>query len=426
MSGRIRTTKQLARRINKEYYQKLASIPRWRRLLSLILTVLGLSWIAYHAFARDSSIYSSGALTKAHASFGGQCGACHQGGGIAKTIADTQCLSCHDGPVHSVRQVSTPACAECHVEHQGHDALMVASDKVCVNCHASLKTKTGVPTVAAAIHSFGDGHPEFTLPKRDPGHIKYNHKVHLQKNLRGLSGFVTLQCGDCHRPTGIGAAANAAENVSSPRPSRAYMAPITYEGQCASCHPLEFDPRLTEVAPHKDPPVVHDFLVAKFGEYIQLHPELLPESAGAQRIIRQKIDPLAGSAREWVLLRVADSERLLWTKTCVQCHQMTAGAQGSLPRVEPSNVTARWLKQGNFDHFAHGAVDCGRCHTASVSETASDVLIPGSAVCKECHGAAPMGAALGTAGTAGTKCTECHQYHDWTKEKDVRHSKVGT
>lgn len=423
MSGRIRTTKQLARRINKEYYQKLASIPRWRRLLSLILTVLGLSWIAWYAFARDASIYSAGKLTKAHASFEGKCSACHQGSGIAKTVADTQCLGCHDGPVHSVRQVSTPACAECHIEHQGPDALMVASDKICVNCHASLRVKSGAPTIAASIHSFGDGHPEFTLPKKDPGHIKYNHKVHLQKDLRGLSGLVTLQCGDCHRPTGIGVAADSAANVSSPRPSRAYMAPITYEGQCASCHPLEFDPRMTEVAPHKDPQVVHDFLIAKFGAYIQLHPELLPESAGAQRIIRQKIDPLAGSAREWVLLRVADSERLLWTKTCVQCHQMTPFAQGALPRLEPSNLSTRWLKQGNFDHFAHGAVDCERCHPAApASETASDILIPGDAVCKECH----VASFIGTVAKAGTQCTECHQYHDWTKEKDVRHSKVGT
>lgn len=314
---------------------------------------------------------------------------------------------------------------------------MVASDRTCVSCHSSLHTKGGAPTVAAAIHSFSDGHPEFAIPAQDPGHIKFNHKAHLKKDLRGLSGLVTLQCGDCHRPTGIGVAADPAGSVSSPRPSRAYMAPITYEGQCASCHPLEFDPRMTEVAPHKDPQVVHDFLVAKFGAYISVHPELLPESAGAQRIVRQKIDPLAGSAREWVLLRVADSERLLWTKTCVQCHHMTGGAQGALPRVEPSNLATRWLKHGNFDHFAHAAVDCENCHTSAAgSERASDVMIPGKAVCGACHAASLIGKGIGKgtgtgigaigAASAGTQCTECHQYHDWTKEKDVRHNKVGT
>jgi len=418
MSSRIRTTKQLARRINKEYFKKLAFIPRWRRLLSLIVTVLGLGWLVWYAFARDASIYSAGPLTKAHASLGSQCGSCHnQEKGIARMVADTQCLACHDGPVHSARQVSTPACAECHVEHQGLETLMVSGDRMCTSCHSDLHTTGGAPKVAAAIHSWSNGHPEFDLPKQDPGQIKFNHKVHLKKDLRGLSGLVQLRCRDCHRPAGIGAPADPSGSVSGPRPSRAYMAPITYAGQCASCHPLEFDPRMTEVAPHKDPQVVHEFLVAKFSAYIQAHPELLPESARAQRIVRQTQDPLAGSAREWVLLRVADSERLLWTKTCLQCHRLTP--DGALPRVAPANLNARWLKHGNFDHSAHASVDCERCHTAAAgSERTSDVLIPGAAVCRECH-------ASGRAASAGTECTECHEYHDWTKEKDVRHSKVG-
>jgi hypothetical protein len=323
--------------------------------------------------------------------------------------------------VHSVRQVSTPACAECHVEHQGREALMVSSGKMCTSCHSNLHTRGGAPNVAAAIRSFSDGHPEFHSLK-DPGEIKFNHRVHLKKDLRGLAGLVQLQCGDCHRPAGIGAPADPAGSVSSPRPSRAYMAPITYAGQCASCHPLEFDPRMTEVAPHKDPQAVHEFLVAKFSVYIQAHPELLPEAASAQRIVRRSPDPLAGSAREWVLLRVADSERLLWTKTCVQCHRLTPGAgEGALPRVAPANLNARWLKQANFNHFAHAAVECERCHSAAAgSERASDVLIPGIAVCRECHTTSGRGAA-----SAGTQCLECHQYHDWTKEKDVRHSSVG-
>ncbi len=124
MSGRIRTTKQLARRIQKDYFKQTFPIPRWRRALSwAFLTVAG-GYVGWHAVARDSSIYSSGSLARHHASFGSNCGACHnQAAGVfAGTVTDARC-PCHDGPVHSVRQVTTPACAGCHVEHRGREVL---------------------------------------------------------------------------------------------------------------------------------------------------------------------------------------------------------------------------------------------------------------------------------------------------------------
>jgi hypothetical protein len=409
MSGRIRTTKQLARRIDKEYYKKLALIPHWRRVLSWLFAGLALSWIGWHALARDSSIYSGG-LTKAHASFAGKCSACHNDGtGVARTVVDTRCLHCHDGPAHNARQVSTPACVECHVEHRGREMLLSSSDEQCTRCHSDLHTKDGAPKVAAAIHSFADGHPEFKL--KDPGQIQFSHRVHLKKDLRGAAGKrVQLQCGDCHQPAGIDAPATGGF-VSNPRPSRAYMAPVKYAAQCASCHPLEYDRRMADSVPHQKPEVVDEFLIAKFGAYIKVHPEELrarPEIA--QRIPRQIPEAPAGNAREWVALRVAESERLLWTKTCVECHRLIPAA---LPRVVPSNLTARWLKNGNFDHAAHTAFGCESCHNgASMSEKAADVLIPGVAVCRQCH--SPSG---DRAVSAGSNCVECHQYHDWSKEK---------
>jgi len=426
MPGRIRTTKQLARRIQKDYFKNTFPMPRWRRTLSWILAAVGLGYVGWYAVARDASIYSSGPVTKAHASFGTKCSSCHgEGtGGRVGTVPDERCVTCHDGPIHNVRQVSMPACASCHVEHRGREVLLPASNGTCTDCHSNLHVTGGAPTVAAAIHSFTEGHPEVSaqLPgAKDPGQIKFNHKVHLKKDLRSMKGNVQLQCSDCHRPAGIGAETVSARSdtlaakVDGPRPSRAYMAPVTYAGQCSSCHPLEFDKRMPGSVPHQNPEVVHDFLVAKFEAYIKTHPEALHEP-DPQRIPRQTLDPEPANALEWVTLRTAQSERLLWTKTCIECHKFAPAAPTDyLPRVVPTNFNTRWLKHASFDHSAHAAFECVSCHSgATASEKASDILIPGIDVCKECHN--PSG---GRSVSAGSSCLECHQYHDWTKEKAV-------
>jgi hypothetical protein len=275
--------------------------------------------------------------------------------------------------------------------------------------------------VASAIHSFVDGHPEFgaQLPGvKDPGQIKFNHKVHLKKSLRSMTGTVQLQCGDCHRPAGIGAAGSdaLAARVDGPRPSRAYMASITYAGQCSSCHPLEFDKRMTGSVPHQNPEAVHNFLAAKFEAYIRAHPEELHTPETAQRIPRQALEPEPSNSQDWVTWRTAQSERLLWTKTCIECHQyVPAASTERLPLVVPANFATRWLKHASFDHSAHTAFECVSCHAgAATSEKSSDVLIPGISVCRGCHN--PSG---GRSVSAGTSCVECHQYHDWTRERAV-------
>ena len=418
MPGRTRTTKSLAGRIQGAYYKKVFPIPRWRTLLSRGFLLVGLVWIAWYALARNSTIYSSGPLTKAHSTLGRDCGSCHnQGQGIAKTVTDPKCLSCHDGPVHSVRQVSTPACSSCHLEHRGTQTLLDSSNEACVNCHSNLQVTSGTPTVAVAIKSFTDGHPEFSsATAKDPGQIKFNHKVHLKKQLRGLTGNVEMACTDCHKTI----APEISDVAFSPRPARAYMVKVNYEAQCAKCHPLEFDKRIAAVVPHKKLDAVHEFLVAQFSSYIAAHPEELLARPDAERIPREKMERVAKDAKEWVAFRVEDSERLLETKTCVECH--TLNPTGSLPTVAPANITTRWLTKGSFNHSAHVGSQCTVCHQkALVSEKASDVLIPGISTCQQCHNASWGHKGL----DAGATCLECHQYHDWNKEKDVRRTIAG-
>ncbi len=71
----------------------------------------------------------------------------------------------------------------------------------------------------------------------DPGTIKLSHQVHLKSDLKGPNGPVQLQCVDCHQPV---------SHVPN-----APMAPVKYAQHCASCHPLVFDSRFNEPAPHQ-------------------------------------------------------------------------------------------------------------------------------------------------------------------------------
>jgi hypothetical protein len=95
---------------------------------------------------------------------------------------------------------------DCHIEHIGTRQLLGTGDKTCVACHSDLKTKDVKLTVVTQIRSLASGHPEFSALRRghsDPGAIKFNHKIHLRRDLKGPNGNVQMECGDCHRPTGI-------------------------------------------------------------------------------------------------------------------------------------------------------------------------------------------------------------------------------
>jgi RecJ-like exonuclease len=106
------------------------------------------------------------------------------------------------------------------------------------------------------------------------------------------------------------------------------------------------------------------------------------------------------------------STKLLWGKTCKECHDLGFAAAHNTPEVPKANLTTRWLKHGNFDHPAHQMVVCSSCHQqASTSKLTSDVLLPGIKACQTCHHSGEE--------AARSNCSECHQYHDWNKEEYV-------
>jgi hypothetical protein len=335
---------------------------------------------------------------------------------------------CHDGPIHKAQQTFTPTCYTCHVEHKGAIDLTKVNDTDCTQCHANLRTRDGVLRVSAHIKSLVTGHPEFAVLRpgnTDPGRIKFNHAVHLKKELRGPHGYVQLDCSDCHRPAGVNVvwpygqaavsvAAAAQPGAHSRQSRRAYMAPINYYEHCSACHALQFDKRFKEPVPHTKPEIVRTFVIQKFTDYIAIHPDELRAMNLEQRIPTRALQMLTRGPSEWVAQRTSDAERLLWNKTCKECHSLSFFSAIAIPVVAKASITTRWLPKGNFDHQAHRMLKCESCHShARTSTLTSDILLPGIATCQQCHRPGDVAAAQGS-------CFECHNYHDWTKEKPIQ------
>lgn len=450
--ARARTTKKLAQRIDLNYFKRPTPLKHAKFWLSLGVPVLALLWIAGRGISGDRRVYSSGRLSRAHAVLEKNCAACHvrQAGGFAAKAADRACLDCHDGPAHHASQIAPPPCATCHAEHRGRVSLAAASDQACATCHANLSKSHPDTRYASRIHSFEEGHPEFAalrqnagIPAEDFPAIRLNHSIHMKPIRRGPNGvLVNLECGNCHRPTGVEAdltysdakyrAATVSYGASDetlpvraaplrgpqpmqPMTGRERMAPVKFANACAACHLLTFDQRFDEGVPHDKPEVVHAFLLKQFEQYIAAH-------SGELRVTRDRAEELGGkpippqfrvlTASQWVSERVAEAEELLWRKTCKQCHELTTSRTSALPRVAPANVRTQWMPLAKFDHDAHRGFSCVNCHAKALSSTeASDVLLEGISTCRTCHAPGPD--------RADARCSECHTYHDWSKRKEV-------
>jgi hypothetical protein len=442
--ARRKTAKELGQRHDFNYFKSWTPMRRLRVGLSIGIPLVVALWLITSGVKGDALPYSSGPLSVQHNFIGTNCQACHSVQKpligrlkFSKHASDEACQRCHSTPQHQAREAFTPGCATCHTEHEGRTSLAHVDDKDCVQCHSSLKTRSGPPRFDTAILSFKRQHPEFA-PVRlavDPTGIKLNHAVHLKAGLLGPHGNpVQMECGDCHRapadstepwPYAIAGyepqlqaaplhQPKAAENVV-PAAGRAFMAPVSFAKQCAACHQLQFDRHFDIVVPHDKPEVVREFVIEKFRDYIRDHPGAIRESVTLDRRIPglTQTAVVARNADEWVQLRTAEAELLLWRKTCKQCHTFDVTPDRAVPTVRPANQPARWFEHARFSHYAHQGLDCTACHAkARSSKESADVLLPGIQTCRQCHrGDASQ------AGSAESGCFLCHQYHDWKQAK---------
>jgi hypothetical protein len=460
---RTRTTKKLAQRIDLNYFKRPTAYKSAKFWLSLLLPVVALVWIGWRGTAKDSRVYSSGRMSAAHAVLEKECATCHvqQAGVFSAKAADTACLACHDGPSHhpiaplGSAQTKHVECAACHSEHRGRIDISAVSNQACAQCHANLDAVEPAVPHFTKIRRFESDHPDSDLTEKsnsDPGTIKLNHAIHMKPIRRGPNGpSVQLQCGDCHRSAMSSAqwpyadikytaASHSYSERDEIRPlgttglmpprtptGRELMAPVKFATACASCHLLTFDKRFDEGVPHDKPEIVHAFLVKKLQDYIAAHPNELRVARDPSRdLIGKPLPPEVRvlTAPQWVAERTADAERLLWRKTCRQCHTI-AVSTGSyapetqesrqaqiLPQIAQAETTTRWMPHAKFDHDAHRGFTCIGCHEKALSSTdSSDILVPRIAKCQTCHAPGPD--------HAESRCFECHTYHDWSQRKEV-------
>jgi predicted CXXCH cytochrome family protein len=376
----------------------------------------------------SDALWSSGPLHSAHRFIGNDCTACHVN--PFQPVRNVECETCHAEVQHHVDVRSadmtlfdTERCAQCHFEHKEPATLVLRDPRLCTDCHARMsKLKTNA--LVENSSDFGSNHPEFRIavlgedPIVAPGqwralwleasnpatfketsHLKFSHAQHLDpKGIKSPVGERVLECADCHKPNASGRE----------------MMPIRMEIQCSGCHSLHFDENdPSSGVPHGDLPRMYRALREHFSrQYLEAGSPARADG-GMRRPggeARQMSIEEQRRARDW-----ADTEslkmarELLERRVCVDCHDVTRvlGATGfDQWKVSPVRLTQNWMPRARFNHAAHITEPCTSCHnTAERSKQSSDILMPGIAKCRECHGGAGDNSKL------ESDCVMCHRFH---------------
>jgi len=376
----------------------------------------------------SDALWSSGPLHAAHRFIGNDCTACHVN--PFQPVRNSECETCHAEVQHHVDVRSadmtlfdTERCAQCHFEHKEPPTLVLRDPRLCTDCHARMNE---LETNALVENSsdFGSNHPEFRIAVlaedqivapgqwrpmwleasnpatfKESSHLKFSHAQHLDpKGIKSPVGERVLECGDCHKPNASGRE----------------MMPIRMEIQCSGCHSLHFDENdPTSGVPHGDLPRMYRALREHFSrQYLEAGSPARADG-GKRRPggeARQMSLEEQRRARDW-----ADTEslkmarELLERRVCVDCHDVThvAGATGfDQWQVSPVRLTQNWMPRARFNHAAHITEPCTSCHnTAERSKKSSDILMPGIAKCRECHGG------TGDTSKLESDCVLCHRFH---------------
>jgi hypothetical protein len=428
----LRDPKLLGEWLELDYFRRprrLRTLRFWLTvavLLKCVLLLLLTLWPRAHV------LFQAGPVATAHIMFGNTCSQCHtetfQTVGrllpnqtAVPAVPDAACKRCHEGPLHQEQQVHQPSCASCHQEHRGRPTLARVADEHCTVCHAQLARKDGGPPRFRNVHSFSRDHPEFALWRdpqpRDPINLRFNHQVHLQaQGVLGADGqAVKLDCRSCHQPDA----------------EQRYMLPVRYPQHCAACHPLSVrlrndwtDERTLaaakrfreEPAPHQAPAIVRAMLRERLMQFFLLLVDgpADADNRAAERPLpgRSRVELVPGDENGWVKYQLNTVEKLLFGSagSCRFCHLPKEPWQPQhLPDYLPTEQRSRWFPQSVFSHASHRQLMCSACHSnAAESRHSSDVLLPKSDSCRQCHN--PQ---VGVR----AQCVDCHRYHDRDPER---------
>ena len=415
--------------------------------LFLIIPLLSLSDKDLAKTLRNSPLPSdnawiSGELSPPHQipDLNQNCDACHANG--FEVVQDNTCLTCHeatnhhfDTAKHDVERLENSRCASCHLEHEDPLQIVRQDDQLCVACHNDM-AETGVAnTELIDVDSFGSEqqrskmnkpHPTFKVSMLQPtgsadetvwetvrvalsdspveqSNLIFPHDVHLDRSgIDAPEGRRVLECNSCHLNDDAGK----------------LMQPINMVNHCSDCHTMIFDPEAPDrVVPHGDPDTVlltleeyysRQFLLAELGREptaTEVSDFMLrrPGKAVDQRQTQQQtLESPWGKA-------TSVAQEIFERTTCKTCHETSIDDSGkflSKWRVNPIRLTTNWMPKSDFDHFSHKTFNCAACHSATVSDSANDVLMPDLPSCEACHtGSRTHESKL------PTTCIGCHDFH---------------
>lgn len=396
-------------------------------VLSLVGAVVVLAgWFVYPMSGRDYRSWSGGPMSNAHRMIENDCQQCHLT--PFERVEDRECLNCHTMSEHAkgygdfvTRHAGLQTrCAECHMEHNGDQGVILHDPRGCVSCHGGMRTLKKDSDILDVI-DFAS-HPEFrvsvadsqglisrvriddTSKAIDTTPIKLNHAVHLREGLRGPNGPETLQCAACHKLS----------------QDKTTMLPISFDKHCRDCHGLGFDERLPDSqVPHGNVDLVYPTIFAEYAKLLLLEggkgtaPKVdttrsIPEGSE----LPAPTLPLSPDA-QLVQANARLAEEELFTRTgCFLCHNYqekpSAERRSDQTRytVSKPRIPEVWMTKARFDHGAHEELSCESCHEKTRKSTETkELLLPSIKVCRECHmqDAQP--------GFVESDCTQCHVYH---------------
>lgn len=371
--------------------------------------------------------WSAGSLQTAHHFFGQDCQNCHTKPFVR--VKDDACTSCHqstlahaDGDFFAVGELLETPCALCHRDHNGATGLISAEQSLCTDCHTGLDQTTGGRTILENVHDFGDSHPQFKVqlaafdldgqfaPRRssldsdlliEDSNLLFPHDIHLDmEGINAPEGNRVLECGDCH----------------AVEPGGGKMLPVDFETMCHDCHTLGFDPTAPDrEVPHGDAPEVV-FMMQEYYTNKALRGGVTDGTAPA--VVRKRRRPGERVSREerMEILAWADErahrvgQSMFEGRACGVCHRVErVETEGGISwDVAPVRVAGAWFPKAFFTHDSHSTMQCESCHSASASASSDDVLIPGIANCRQCHGGED------SKDKVPSPCIDCHVYHGYT------------
>jgi hypothetical protein len=182
------------------------------------------------------------------------------------------------------------------------------------------------------------------------------------------------------------------------------------EANCQMCHSLAFDKKggVIRTLRHGEPAQV----LAELGDFYAVNRPVIPFGFGNVQRHRPGDGPVRKTAVDFVTAApggVARAIRTVFGKDgiCSECHLVTPpSAPGRLDfGVVPVKLSVRYFLKGKFDHAAHDTETCESCHAAPASRSAGDVLLPGIATCRQCHGGEEAHKQVPSG------CAMCHDYH---------------